>query len=247
MKSMINKIDIFGKPLQLRLGKEINNSTLFGGILSLITYLLVCSTFFYKILQYFERTHANVNFRLGQSSTPKPMNLNKQNLFFIFTLIDFRNYTVIENLDSYFDFEFRYTRCTKTKFSNVNKEKLLIENKNCSELEGSSPEYDVLTNFDKNLMKNSICNGNKLVNRTEDIILNGTFLENNFSQISIWIRKCNQTERNLKIKINKCKNEEEITNIRDNSFLELFFVNTNVDMKIIQIPRQLICLIYFGN
>jgi len=226
MKNLIKNRDLFGKPLQLKIGKQNKKNTVFGGILSLLTYLIIISSLIYKILEYFERDQPTVNFKLNQMTSPKAMNLTDQNLDLVFALVDSKTYNLIEDIDSYFDFIFYYTKYTRTESTDVKKIKTL-DTRNCSDLERSSNAYGVLNNFNKKWINNSICMGDKLKNSSDDIIINGTFVGNNFSQISIWIYKCNQTNRNLTNNSKKCKSDEEITSIRDKSYLELFFVDTN--------------------
>jgi len=227
MKSFFKNRDMFGKPLQLKLGKNIKKTTIFGGVISLLTYLIIFFSLVYKVIEFFERDQPTVNFKMKQKTYPSAMNLTKQNLNLVFALVDSKTYNLIEDIDSYFDFVFYFTKYTKTESTDVNKKKLVVNTRNCSELEHSSQAYEYLNRFNKRWINNSICMGDKLKDSNEDIIINGTFMENNFSQISIWIYKCNQTNRNLTNNEKKCKNDEEINIIRDKSYLELFFVDTN--------------------
>jgi len=193
MKNFIKRIDLFGKPLQLRLGKHIKRSTIFGGIMSLITYLLVCLSLISKLFEYLKRSEPGVNFRITKSTSPIQMNLNYQSLDLIFTLVDSDSFNVIYDVDTYFDIEFLYMVYTKptTNETSIEREANEIVKKNCTELNG--PDYKILNKYDEDLLKCSICMGNKLINesRIENIILNGTFLDNKYSQISIKIKNCN--------------------------------------------------------
>jgi len=136
MKEIIKSIDIFGKPLQLRLGKQINKTTIFGGIFSFITYLMVCLSLISKIIQYLARSDPSVTYRIVQNTSPKAMNLSEQNLNFIFTLVNSSTFNVIEEIDTYFDFEFLYMKHSKSNNSIVERKASKIQKRNCSEFQG---------------------------------------------------------------------------------------------------------------
>lgn len=243
MKNLIIKLDLFGKPLRLRLGKQVNKTTLFGGFLSLITYLIISISFIFKILEFFNKSDPYVGFEIYRSTSPKGMNLTEQSLDFIFTLVDSKTFKVVEDIHTYFDIEILYTRYSKFEFTNVKKDKYIVDKRNCSELEESNHIYENLNKFNKKLINNSICMGNELKDSNQDIILNGTFLDNNFTQLSVTIYKCNQTQKFLRNSTIKCKSDEEIKKIRETSFLELFFVDLNVFNENYTDPRD----IYLAN
>jgi len=80
--------------------------------------------------------------------------------------------------------------------------------------------------------------GNILINDSENIILNGTFLQKKYSQILIKINKSNNNTRILNNQNDLCKTDEEISNIRDSSYLELFYVGVNVNFNNYTNPQE---------
>jgi len=229
MKKYIKRIDIFGKPLQLRFGKEINKTTLFGGIFSIITYILVCISLISKILEYFKRNDPGVNYRIRQSTSPNKMNLKTQNLELMFTLVDSHTFEVLNIHSYFFDIEFLYVKHFFNISNQMDKEEFDIYRKNCSELKFPENSISILTNFSKSIINNSICMGNELIQNDENIVLEGILIEKFFSHIAIKINVCNQTHRNSLKNPEKCKNITEINDIRDGSFLEIFLINLNID------------------
>jgi hypothetical protein len=144
-------VDIFGQSIQLRINKQTKSKTLFGGILSILMFLLLFAFFYYNAQDVIYKTNPQISIEQQINTNFSAINLDKNSFPMSFALTNYGNYPV--HLPRYFTYsivlnygltteenlkeiKLNWTNCTKDFFPLISEyeyEKLQINNYFCIE------------------------------------------------------------------------------------------------------------------
>lgn len=207
IKRLLRSADIFGVPIQFTLNRKYLQQSIFGGILSLVLFLI----FFLLALQYFYDFIYNTDFFVNtqEQYSKNPPNINlaskKFNLALTFNDVRLNNFTffqidVIQATTEYNETKQTYQR--KKKY--LKTEKCTIDHFR-DDLKADFLSLDSKTNFDT-----YFC-----ISPDENLMFKGSFKSPDFSFFNIKISSCIQNE--------SCASLEEIQKIFKENQNKVYF------------------------
>lgn len=217
MKEMVRKFDIISEKPQLFNNGKVRFSSIFGGLITILLYLLAVGTFFYFFSKVVNRKEFNVSTsKFFNSKSEKIINTN--NTIMGFQVLDRvgglydQEESLFQLQASYWQYYYEFNPVlnrTEWKFNTT-----ILSMKKCGIIDFSNLE--LYTNYNYGLLDSFYClDKNQIIK-----IYNQGFTNIAFSYINFYVTKCfNKT----------CKNDTEIDNSLSAFYIRAIFADYYVD------------------
>ncbi len=151
LKFLCTYVDIFGQSTQLRINKQTRSKTLFGGILSILMFLVLFAFFYYISQDVFYKTNPQISVEELINQNYSPINLDRYSFPISFALTNYGNFALynpryftysillnygLKTSENLTEEKLNWTNCTKDFFRQISKseyENLQMNNYFCIE------------------------------------------------------------------------------------------------------------------
>ncbi len=236
LSGLFKKADTFGSTIELQFEKQAKYNTIFGGILTIITYALTIALIISLCESLVFKDNPRTNSSILYKKYMPQIHLEKDDIKFG---IGYYTSSVQEFYDPrYFTYTFRKFILDKRDGFSITKPS--IKSTECKNLEKFwvSPRYNFTDLAKSNQMDNFFCFQNQ--NHTAE----GSFSENYFENFQVDMYRCKNSTKE-KPSNTTCVSDEEINTKLLGGFFEFIYVNKYIDTTDFENPVKEYMETYF--
>lgn len=224
----LKTLDLFGFPIQFKVNGNSKINTYFGLIISLVIYGITISLIFTLGNELLDKKKPNSNLTLKYNTNAPLINFTEYDILLPIYLAD-NAYKPITDA-SIVSYEILMAEYFRNKTSGVvTKIKSSVKNNRCKDYYSYFEARNFSYDFSANSLTNATCFDSK-ISQDKNIIIGGNFNQEYYSELQIYISKCNNATEKSKNSGVVCKTKDQINQAIYGTSFEFYYIDKYVDL-----------------